>query len=202
MKFSDLNLLNQLRKTAFVETAIASKELADNLEKGARPVLGFYIMLGLSTTIATFGLLSNSVGIIIGAMIVAPLMNPIVALSFGISCGNLKISKSSLVTLVSGILFTVVMAYLGTKLIGFRIASEEIIGRTNPSLLDLGVAIAAGGAAAFAYSRKSIANALAGAAIAVALVPPLCVVGIGLAAGAEAVPDTNASTLASAVSTA
>ena len=93
--------------------------------------------------------------------------------------------------MTSGAALVVLFAYLTTEWIGWRIAGSEILSRTMPTLLDLGVAMAAG--AAFAYSHRSIMNSIAGVAIAVALVPPLAVCGVGLALGRKATADVGLS---------
>ncbi|MGK7873714.1 MAG: DUF389 domain-containing protein [Xenococcaceae cyanobacterium] len=84
---------------------------------------------------------------------------------------------------ITGVILVIVIAYLTTELLGLTTVGSEMLGRTTPNSLDLGVALAAGAAAAFANSRRSIASALPGVAISVALVPPLSVVGIGLCLG-------------------
>jgi uncharacterized hydrophobic protein (TIGR00271 family) len=178
---------------AFLESKVPQKELWQKLYQDAQPVLGFYIMLSLSTLIATLGLLSNSSATIIGAMIIAPLMNPIVALAYGIGRFKKRLSYLSMISLSSGIVVSILISYLTTSFIGLSVTGSEILSRVNPTLLDLGVAIGAGAAATFAYTRKSIANSISGAAIAVALVPPLCVVGIGLSIGKSALPDVGSS---------
>ena len=141
----------------------------------------FSILLAIAAAIATFGLLSNSAATIIGAMIVAPLMVPIIGFAYGLVIFNIRLVNYSLVRLIWGIILTVLIAFISTEIIGFRIPESEILARTEPTLLDLGVAIAAGTAGAFAKIRRSVSDAIPGVAIAVALVPPLCVVGIGLA---------------------
>ena len=95
--------------------------------------------------------------------------------------------KRSGFTLFKGVLLTVVISIVIAKLVGIRTFGSEIIGRTSPTLLDLGVALAAGGAGGFALTRRSIANALPGVAISVALVPPLSVLGIGIGMGSNSV---------------
>ena len=142
-------------------------------------------MLGLASTIATFGLLSDSAPAIIGAMIIAPLMAPIMSLTFGVVVFDRQMILRSVLSIVSGVVLVVVFAYASIILLGLRIAGPEILSRISPTLIDFGVAMAAGGAAAFAYTRRSIMNSIAGVAIAVALVPPLAVTGIGLALGRE-----------------
>lgn len=143
----------------------------------------FSILLSLATAIATFGLLSNSAPTIIGAMIIAPLMIPIMSLAYSLVILNFRLVSYSLVRLVFGGFLVILIAFLTTEIIGFKIPGSEILARTEPTLLDLGVAIAAGIAGAFAKIRRSVSDAIPGVAISVALVPPLCVVGIGLATG-------------------
>ncbi len=158
-----------------------------SLWRGAVPSISFYVLLSLSGVIATFGLLASSAATIIGAMIVAPLMGPIIAIAYSIVAGNQRLLKRSSFTLVKGILLTVIISFLITKMVGIRSLGLEIGGRVSPTLLDMGVALAAGAAGSYAKSRKSIADALPGVAIAVALVPPLSVVGIGLAMNSQSV---------------
>jgi uncharacterized hydrophobic protein (TIGR00271 family) len=145
------------------------------------PSFSFHFMLGLSSVIATLGLLADSVAIIIGAMIIAPLMGPILGIAYSATVANRRLLRRSILTLSTGIILTVVTSWLTTLIVGLRTVSPEILSRTNPTLLDLGIALAAGAAGAFANSRRRIADALPGVAIAVALVPPLSVIGIGLA---------------------
>jgi len=176
-----------------IEQPVTETDLDSIMHQAALPVLGYYLMLTFATAIATLGLLSNSAPTIIGAMIIAPLMSPIISLSYGIVVVDWQFMNRSLVMLVTGIILVVQLAFATTQVLGLRIAGSEILGRSHPTLLDLGVAIAAGGAAAFAYTRRSIMNAIAGVAIAVALVPPLAVCGIGVAQGLHASSDAGQS---------
>jgi uncharacterized hydrophobic protein (TIGR00271 family) len=163
------------------EKPIPIAGLNRNLWRLAVPSFSFHFMLGLSSIIATLGLLANSAAIIIGAMIIAPLMGPIIGIAYSMVVANRRLLRRSSLTLLSGVILTIVTAYVATFLVGLRTVNTEILARTNPTLLDLGIALAAGAAGAFATSRKRIADALPGVAIAVALVPPLSVIGIGLA---------------------
>ncbi len=143
-----------------------------------------YLALSIaSCAIATLGLLENSAAVIIGAMIVAPLMLPIQAIAFGALDGSAQTLRRGVVTLATGVAASVVLSALLAKSLGLSDFGAEILSRTRPNLLDLGIALTAGAIGAFASVRPSIANSLAGTAIAVALMPPLCVVGIGLANG-------------------
>ena len=116
-------------------------------------------------------------------MIIAPLMNPIASLAYALVVLSSRLLERAIFTLLTGILLVIVIAYLTTEILGLTTVGSEILGRTTPNSLDLGVALAAGAAAAFANTRRSIASALPGVAISVALVPPLSVVGIGLCLG-------------------
>ncbi|MDA0674040.1 MAG: DUF389 domain-containing protein [Cyanobacteria bacterium] len=151
------------------------------------PSLSFVVMLTLSSVISTLGLLAGSTATVIGAMIIAPLMGPIIGVAYAIAVANRRLIKRAGLTLVFGTLVAVVSATVICYMTGLRTLTEEIILRTEPTLIDLAVAMAAGAAGAFAKSRKHVADSFPGVAIAVALVPPLSVVGIGIALGNETV---------------
>ncbi|MDJ0903712.1 MAG: DUF389 domain-containing protein [Xenococcus sp. MO_188.B8] len=169
----------------YLEEPVPVDEITYSREAASIPSFGFFFLLISATIIATLGLLANSAAVIIGAMIVAPLMNPILSMSFAIVTGNWRVYKRSLVTVFLGVFCTILCAYLLAILLPIDTVGSEIIARTSPSLIDLGIAIAAGAAGSFSLTRKSIASSIAGVAIAVALVPPLCVAGIGLGIGSE-----------------
>jgi uncharacterized hydrophobic protein (TIGR00271 family) len=156
------------------------------LERGARPDVDFFVMMGLSATIGTIGLLLNSGAVIIGAMLVAPLLTPFLAFSLAISTGDLRLLRLAVESSMKGIFVAVGIGLTIGALASLPLDVAnlpEIASRTRPNLLDLGVALAAGAAGAYAVGRKEVATALPGVAIAAALVPPLAVVGINLAAG-------------------
>lgn len=149
-----------------------------------RKLTRFFCLLVLATTIATFGLMANSVTTVIGAMIVAPLMLPIMGVAFGVGIGDRKIIFSSLITSILGIATAIAVGFLLTW--GFRHLIDvetdtEIIKRTTPRLIDLLSALATGLAGAFATGRKDVSDTLPGVAISISLVPPLANVGILLA---------------------
>lgn len=140
----------------------------------------FMVMMVLSTLIATFGLFANSSPVIIGAMILAPIISPIVSFSMGMVRYDVSMLKKGFVTITSGTLMSLAFAAGVTLLIPLKIVTFEIEARLSPTLLDMGIAVTSGIAAAYAHSKESIAKSLAGVAIAVALVPPLSVAGIGI----------------------
>ena len=163
------------------EKPIPIASLSRNLWRASVPSLSFYFLLGLSGVIATLGLLADSVAIIIGAMIIAPLIGPITGIAYSTTIANRRLLRRSFLTLATGTIFTIFISFLIAWIIGLKTITPEILSRTNPTLIDLVIALAAGAAGAFANTRRRIADALPGVAIAVALVPPLSVVGIGLA---------------------
>jgi uncharacterized hydrophobic protein (TIGR00271 family) len=142
--------------------------------------LSYLILIVGSCAIATFGLLSNSAAVIIGAMIVAPLMLPIRGLAFGALQGNIILFRKGLIALTVGTVLAVLMAWGLGILVRLPNYGSEILARSRPNLLDLGIAVAAGGISGYAKVEPKISGSLAGTAIAVALMPPICVVGLGL----------------------
>jgi uncharacterized hydrophobic protein (TIGR00271 family) len=134
----------------------------------------------LSTFIATLGLFGNSSPVIIGAMILAPLMAPIISLSMGVLRQDQNLILNSSKTIGWGVLLGYLCAIIITWLTPLNISNDEILARVRPNLLDLGIAVASGIAGAYASAKTEISKTLAGVAIAVALVPPLAVSGIGV----------------------
>ena len=156
------------------------KALLERVEAGAHGGIDYHVMMVLSSGLASLGLLEDSTAVVIGAMLVAPLMGPLIGAGLALAQGNLALYRKSvgvaLLGLLSGFAVSVVMGLLNP---GFE-PSLEVEARGNPDILDLGVAVLSGFVAAYALGRPGLANTLAGVAIAAALVPPLCVVGIGL----------------------
>ena len=169
--------LTQTRK------AIVLNDLVDS----SSPGMDYFILILLSCTIATFGLLTNSAAVIIGAMLVAPLMSPILSLSMASISGLSRLFKRSLIAIFEGsgiaILLSALIAFLSYRL-PFGVTAtipNEVLARTSPSPMDLGIAVAGGAAAAYALAHPRLTAALPGVAIATALMPPLCVIGFGIA---------------------
>ena len=140
----------------------------------------FVVMLILSTLIATYGLFADSSPVIIGAMILAPIISPIVSFSMGMVRYDKGMLKTGVITILIGTLVSLFFAAIITILIPMKVHTPVIDARLSPTLLDLGIAVVSGIAAAYAHAKEGIAKSLAGVAIAVALVPPLAVAGIGI----------------------
>jgi uncharacterized hydrophobic protein (TIGR00271 family) len=140
----------------------------------------------LATTIASGGIIADSTATVIGAMLIAPLMTPIVATTAALMMGNNQRALKSIALVAIGVLFVIAVSLM-LSLITFRVinfdTNAQITSRVQPTMLDLIVALAAGAAGAFAMSREDVASSLPGVAISIALVPPLCVVGISIGNG-------------------
>ncbi len=164
-------------------------EVRGQLREEAQPDFDYFVLVVLSSMIATLGLLTNSGAVIIGAMLVAPLMSPIIGLGLGSLVGDEKLLRYAASAIIRGafvaIAISVILTWFNDALpfVTLQELPAEVISRTRPSPIDLLIALAGGLAAAFALSQPSLSAALPGVAIATALMPPLGTVGIGLATG-------------------
>jgi uncharacterized hydrophobic protein (TIGR00271 family) len=142
----------------------------------------FVSLMMLSTAIAVFGILADSTAVVIGAMLVAPLMFPVLGGAAAVVMGWPRRIASRAALVAAGSLMAVLLAAVISLIIpgGMSPLPSELMARTSPNLLDLGIALAAGAAGAYGQVRRHAAEALTGVAVAVALVPPLAVVGITL----------------------
>ena len=162
-------------------------KLVERLEHTSEFNFDFVALISLSTLIAALGLARNSGAVVIGAMLVAPLMSPLVAIGFALVQGNTKLVRSALKSVILG--FTVALligAVLGLVIKLFSpefLISSEMESRGFPNLLDLIVALASGVAGAYAMGRPNLISALPGVAIAAALVPPIATSGLALTMG-------------------
>ncbi|MGD2026253.1 MAG: DUF389 domain-containing protein [Anaerolineales bacterium] len=179
------------------------------LRDSSTPDFDYFVMVLLSCMIATFGLLIDSAATIIGAMLVAPLMSPILGIGLASIRGDTDLLRDAATALLRGALLAVLLSALITwtndllPFVSMQDLPSEVLSRTRPSPIDLGVAVAGGLAATFALVQPNLSAALPGVAIATALMPPLCVIGVGLASGEWEVAEgatllffTNAITIA------
>jgi len=161
-------------------------ELIQQLRQGSRWDANFVVMLGLASAIASLGLIQNSAAVVIGSMLLAPLMTPMIGVGMALVLANSGMIRLCLRSIVLGIVLTIAVGFmLGLLVPSGSTLSPEIEARGAPNLLDLLIALFAAIAASFALTRPGIVGAVAGVAIATALVPPACAVGISLAHGAR-----------------
>ena len=159
--------------------------LMEEIEGKARWNFDFAALMAMATMIASLGLLANSVAVVIGAMLVAPLMMPLIGSGLALVQGNWPLWARSIKAVALGFLAALLIG-LATgflaKWTGFAM-TDELWARGKPTLLDLGIAFVSGVAASYCLARPKLSGALAGVAIAAALVPPIATVGISFGLG-------------------
>ena len=146
-------------------------------------VIRFSIMLGLSVAVAVMGLTADSAAVVIGAMLIAPLMTPILTFAASVGLGLPQRAVQAGLLVIVGSVASIGFAFLVAGILPEVTLGSEILGRTSPDVRDLIVAIADGAAGAYATAREDISAALPGVAVAVALVPPLATTGVVLQLG-------------------
>lgn len=169
--------------------AIPDKDKASLIRKlmeNGTPDFDYFFLVGLSTVMASLGLLLDSGSIVIGSMLIAPLMYPILGVALGLVMmgHNISVLQRALNTLVKSLSVGLGLAVVAAFLFGDESTyhTAEVMARTDPNHLHLLVALAAGAAVAYMLARPEWGDALPGVAIAVALIPPLAATGVGIAA--------------------
>jgi uncharacterized hydrophobic protein (TIGR00271 family) len=163
-----------------------SELLFDGPDRGKK-LSRFWTLLVLAAVIASAGIVSDSTATVIGAMIVAPLMTPILGTAFSAVTGDRANLVRSVALVVGGAAAVVLVGWLVGSLSSVpavAATSSQVAGRVHPRLIDLLAALATGAVGAFALVRDDVSDTLPGVAIAISLVPPLAVVGLTLEAGA------------------
>ena len=140
----------------------------------------YWLELVLSSVVATLGLLTNSIPVVIGAMLIAPILAPIKAFSFAVTTGNRHIYFKALKILLLSIVVAVGSSFVITLIVPFADLTTEVMARTSPTIVDLFIALASGIIAILSLGFKKLSESIAWVAMAVALMPPLCVIWVGL----------------------
>ncbi|MCI5050786.1 MAG: DUF389 domain-containing protein [Candidatus Pacebacteria bacterium] len=174
--FSDINEKNK-------------EEAIDSLIKDSAPKPSFFFLIVMSVLMSSFGLLLNNSSVIIGSMLIAPILSPILSIALGITLGDNKLISQSGKTIIKSLLYSIGVSALTTWLLWSVIGGNElrsvlnaeIISRIEPNIIYLFIAIVAGLATAYARVKPELNDTLPGTAIAVALVPPIATIGIGVA---------------------
>ena len=141
------------------------------------------VTLILSIFIASIGLNMNSTAVVIGAMLISPLMGPILATGFGFATLNFTVVKSGILRLSLQVTIAVLASALYFYISPVQTVTSELLARTEPNIFDVFIAIFGGLAGIIGQTRKTLDNVIPGVAIATALMPPLCTAGYGLATG-------------------
>ena len=166
------------------DAAIAAREeLYAGVEKSTQLDLNYLVFIVLSTVVAAIGLIENNVAVVIGAMVIAPLLGPNLALSLATALGDTSLMRKSVMALLSGVALAVFISALIGKFGGFdNLSSAELMSRTNAGLDSVVLALASGAAAALSLTTRQ-SSALVGVMVAVALLPPAAALGITLGQG-------------------
>lgn len=155
----------------------------EHLITESTPRHDFFLLVILSILMASFGLIQNDTAVVIGSMLIAPLLSPVLSLALGIALLDVRLMGRSLYTLAKATFFGLIVAFV----VGFFLyghlpeLTPEILARTSPNLLSVLIALVAGFAAAFTLVKPNLSATIPGIAISVSLIPPLAVTGIGFA---------------------
>lgn len=156
-------------------------ELCVSIINSSSPRAGFYLLLSLSTLIVVAGLIKNSVILIIGGMLVAPLLSPILSVSLSLAIVDFKILIRSILIFLISALTSLLVAIIIGLLIDFTLADIEILKLINTfDIYSWLIPIAAGAAASFTWAKKDLSSSLPGVAVTVTLLPPLAAMGLAL----------------------
>ncbi|MCP3980094.1 MAG: TIGR00341 family protein [bacterium] len=158
-------------------------ELFEELQTKSRWSFDFLTLICLSTALAALGLIQNSTAVVIGAMLVAPLMTPLLGCGLALVQGNLPLIRESTRSILYGYFSALAIGVLMGFLAPIEKLTPELLARGGPTLLDMGVGFLSGLAASYCLARPGLSSALAGVAIAAALVPPIATTGISIALG-------------------
>lgn len=178
----------RLQRWLGVDQARKSLAYAQICETADISSLNYWLEIIFSAGIATLGLVLNSPAVIIGAMLISPLMGPIMATGLALAAGDLYLAMKAVANLLASIALAIALSGLIVWLLPFHSVTTEVLARINPNLLDLGVALFSGLAGSVAVCRAGAGSGmmtLPGVAVAVALMPPLCTMGFGLGSGAN-----------------
>ncbi len=166
-------------KAALPELTLADRiSLFDRIQGGSRLTPDFIAMISLSVLIASFGLLVDNSSVVIGAMLVAPFMTPVIGVGLALAQGNLVLMKRSAIATATGLIVGISLSFVLGLFVPLDELPLEIISRGDPNIVDMAIAFVSGMAAAYAVSRESVAESIVGVAVAAALVPPLACIGI------------------------
>ncbi len=159
------------------------EEIEEGIISGANLYGTNMCILILSIVIASIGLNMNSIATIIGAMLISPLMGPIIAIGYGIATNNIKLTKTALTNLSLQIVIALITSTIYFLISPIKTETSEILNRVYPTIWDVLIAIFGGLAGIIGITRKEKSNVIPGVSIATALMPPICTAGFGIATG-------------------
>ena len=176
-----MSIISRFQSIEDADKTRAVRTLVEN----STPDFNFFFMLTLAVLMATLGMLAGSETIVIGSMLIAPIIYPVISLSLGLSMSDRTLMRRSFMTLVKSLLLVVGASIVATFFFSFGDGvvtdSQILLLRTEPSLIFLAIAVVSGLAVTYALVRPKLSETLPGIAVSVALLPPMAVVGIGIA---------------------
>jgi len=165
-----------------VSRQITREELYNEVEKGAKIDSHFMVLVFLSTIVAAIGLINNNVAVIVGAMVIAPLLAPNLALAFGVAIGEQDLVSNAIKANITGLALTLFIAAMTSAALPVSLDSHELISRTYVGIDTIILALAAGAAGVLSLTT-GLSGALVGVMVAVALMPPAVATGLFLGSG-------------------
>ncbi|MGP4863199.1 DUF389 domain-containing protein [Psychrobacter sp. T6-5] len=182
-KEAKLESYKQFVAEQFSDQKIDYPEVRVTIEANALPSKMYFVMNILSAIIASYGLVTNSAAVVIGAMLVAMMLGPITGVALAIIDYRMPLLRKSLLTVLAGVSLVILVGFVVGLLHQGQPLTNEILSRTQPTSMDLMIALAGGTAGAYAMVSPHLSVAVVGVAVATALVPPLAASGILFANG-------------------
>ncbi|WP_186474791.1 DUF389 domain-containing protein [Psychrobacter sp. KCTC 72983] len=182
-KEAKLESYKQFVAEQFSDQKIDYPEVRVTIEANALPSKMYFVMNTLSAIIASYGLVTNSAAVVIGAMLVAMMLGPITGVALAIIDYRMPLLRKSLLTVLAGVFLVILVGFMVGLLHQGQPLTNEILSRTQPTSMDLMIALAGGTAGAYAMVSPHLSVAVVGVAVATALVPPLAASGILFANG-------------------
>ncbi len=168
---------------AFSATKEERNELCQTIITTSSPQPGFYFLLAISAVIVTVGLIKSNLILIIGGMLVAPLLSPILSLSLAILILDLKVFLRSIIIFILSALASLFVSAMIGLISDFNLTElDYLLLMKDIGLFTMIIPMAAGAAASFTWAKKNLSGALPGVAVTVTLLPPLAIMGLALAA--------------------
>lgn len=183
VKEAKLESYKQFVAEQFSKQKVDYPEVRVKIEANALPTRMYFVMNILSAIIASYGLVTNSAAVVIGAMLVAMMLGPITGVALAVIDNRIPLLRKSLFTVAAGVFIVIFVGFIIGLLHNNQPLTAEILSRTQPTSMDLMIALAGGTAGAYAMVSPHLSVAVVGVAVATALVPPLAASGILFANG-------------------
>lgn len=161
------------------KSSASREELYQSIERNAQLDYNYMLLVILSTIVATVGMLEGSVAVVIGAMVIAPLLGPNIALTFSTVLGDSKLMLQAFITLLMGTFLALAVSFLLSWVYPTQEYNQELLSRTHVNYSSVIMALASGAAAALSMTT-GLSSVLVGVMVAVAILPPTCVLGLML----------------------